>query len=119
VRSYVDLDAPDFERFPALARAGGFEAVLEAGETLYMPAGWWHEFHYLDAGMGVSLRAASPRRRDRLQGLTKLLFASPVDRFANRCAPRWWYRWKCEQAQRRGAALLAACAAAGERETTA
>ena len=107
VRSYVNLDAPDFERYPALARARGYEIVLQAGETLYMPSGWWHEFHYLDAGMGVSLRAPSPRRRERLQGLGNLLLASPVDRLANRCAPERWYRWKTRRAARNGDALLA------------
>ena len=106
VRSYVDLDAPDFERYPALARARGFEVVLRAGETLYMPSGWWHEFHYLDAGIGVSLRAPSPRRRERLQGLGNLLFASPFDRLANRCAPHRWYRWKTRRAARNGNELL-------------
>jgi hypothetical protein len=107
VRSYVDLDAPDFQRYPALARARGFEIVLQPGETLYMPSGWWHEFHYLEAGMGVSLRAPSPLGRERLRGLGNLLFASPVDRLANRCAPERWYRWKTRRAARNGKALLA------------
>jgi len=103
VRSYVDLEAPDFQRFPALRRAQGYEVELQAGQTLYMPAGWWHEFHYLEAGMGVSLRAASPRWRERLAGVRNLLVASPLDRLANRCAPQRWYRWKSGQAARRAA----------------
>jgi hypothetical protein len=72
-----------------------------------MPSGWWHEFHYLDAGMGVSLRAPSPRRHERLKGLGNLLLTSPVDRLANRCAPERWYRWKSRRAARNGDALLA------------
>jgi hypothetical protein len=100
VRSYVDLDRPDLERFPALGHARGYEVVLEAGQTLYMPAGWWHEFHYLEAGIGVSLRAPSPRRVDRLAGAGKLLLASPLDRLANRIAPQRWYRWKVRTADR-------------------
>lgn len=111
VRSYVDLDAPDFERFPALALASGYEAVLEPGQTLYMPAGWWHEFHYLEAGMGVSLRAPSPRRRERVRGVINLLSVSPADRVANRLAPHWWYRWKSRRAARRAGLYLAASTA--------
>jgi len=107
VRSYLDLDAPDKDRFPALDRTQGYEVVLEPGQTLYMPAGWWHEFHYLDAGMGVSLRAPSPRWGDRAQGLFSLLVLSPIDRIANRCAPQRWYAWKSRWADRRAAALLA------------
>lgn len=100
VRSYVDLDKPDFERFPAFSHARGYEVILEAGQTLYMPAGWWHEFHYLEAGIGVSLRATSPRWSDRIAGAAGLLLASPLDRLANHLAPQQWYRWKCRSADR-------------------
>lgn len=100
VRSYVDLDALDVDRFPALAFARGYEVVLGPGQTLYMPAGWWHEFHYLEAGMGVSLRAPSPRWTDRVRGAANLLLASPLDRLANRCAPERWYAWKTRRADR-------------------
>lgn len=100
VRSYVDLDTPELERFPALRYARGYEVILEAGQTLYMPAGWWHEFHYLEAGIGVSLRAPSPRWVDRLTGAGTLLLTSPLDRLANRIAPQQWYRWKGRIAQR-------------------
>lgn len=111
VRSYVDLDKPDFNRFPAMTRAEGYEVVLEPGQTLYMPSGWWHEFHYLDAGMGVSLRAPSPRWADRAQGLLNLLFSSPIDRVANRCAPQRWYSWKIRRADRLAAAFVASVSA--------
>ncbi|MEM9314846.1 MAG: cupin-like domain-containing protein [Pseudomonadota bacterium] len=108
VRSYIDLDAPDFGRFPALRGAQAFEVVLEAGQTLYMPSGWWHEFHYLDAGIGVSLRASSPRWTERLQGALNLLVASPLDRVANRLAPKRWFDWKTKRADQRAEALESA-----------
>jgi hypothetical protein len=107
VRSYVDLDAPDLGRFPALGHVRGYEVILEAGQTLYMPAGWWHEFHYLEAGIGVSLRAPSPRWGDRLAGAGKLLLASPLDRLANHLAPQQWYRWKLGSADRAAARHVA------------
>jgi beta-galactosidase GanA len=113
VRSYVDLDTPDLNRFPALAHARGFEVVLEPGQALYMPPGWWHEFHYLEAGMGVSLRAAPDGLRLRARSARNLLITSPLDRLANRLAAGAWYRWKCRRAARRAAALGAAGAAAG------
>jgi len=110
VRSYVDLDTPDFTRFPALAHFTGFEVVLAPGQALYMPPGWWHEFHYLEAGMGVSLRAAPTRLRLRACSACSLLVTSPLDRLANRLAPQAWYRWKCRSAVRRAEALIATTA---------
>ncbi len=101
VRSYVDLDDPDLASWPALARVRGHEVVLEPGQTLYMPPGWWHEFHYLDAGIGVSLRAPGAGVSRHLQGLANLLVLSPIDRVANRVAGQRWFAWKSQKARRR------------------
>ena len=57
VRSYANLDSPDLDAHPALSQARGYEVELQPGQTLFMPSGYWHEFHYLDAGFGLSLRA--------------------------------------------------------------
>jgi hypothetical protein len=38
----ADPDAPDLSRFPAVACAQGVEAILEAGDVLWLPAYWWH-----------------------------------------------------------------------------
>ena len=107
VRSYVSLDGPIAQEHAALAHATGYEVVLEPGQTLYMPAGWWHEFHYLEAGMGVSLRASSPLWSDRLLGVFNLLVASPFDRLANLCAPARWFDWKVRRAEHKAAQFKA------------
>ena len=101
VRSYVDLDEPDFDRFPALADARGSEVILEPGQTLFLPSGCWHEFHYLDPGFGVSLRASSPRLGMRLRGAANLLTLSPLDRLGNKLAPKSWFSWKQQRADAR------------------
>eukprot|EP00747_Dinoflagellata_sp_TGD_P068212 gnl/TRDRNA2_/TRDRNA2_155612_c0_seq1.p1 gnl/TRDRNA2_/TRDRNA2_155612_c0~~gnl/TRDRNA2_/TRDRNA2_155612_c0_seq1.p1 ORF type:complete len:712 (-),score=125.06 gnl/TRDRNA2_/TRDRNA2_155612_c0_seq1:76-2154(-) len=43
----VDLEAPDFSRFPRLAGARCVEAVLGPGDALVIPAGWWHHVQSL------------------------------------------------------------------------
>ena len=101
VRSYVDLDQPDYAAHPKLATAQGYELTLAPGESLYMPPGYWHEFNYLDAGFGISLRAAPPDLSHRLEGALNLLLRSPVDRIGNRLAGRRWFDWKTRQAARR------------------
>lgn len=107
VRSYVDLDTPDFIAWPGLARARGYELVLEPGQTLFMPPGWWHEFHYLEPGIGVSLRTPAPRLGLRLRGAANLLAVSPTDRIANRLLGQRWFSWKQRQAVRRAQQLQA------------
>ena len=51
VVTMVDIDAPDFERFPRLrdALAVAEVAELEPGDALYYPAMWWHQVNALEA----------------------------------------------------------------------
>jgi len=108
VRSYVNLDQPDFAAHPALKCARGYEVVVEPGQALFMPSGYWHEFHYLDAGFGLSLRAGSLRLRDRARGVANLLAVSPLDRLGNMIAAEGWFDWKRRKADARARAYMRA-----------
>ncbi|KAL1519642.1 hypothetical protein AB1Y20_023153 [Prymnesium parvum] len=58
-RSQVDLDDPaSLDRFPRLSEARGSEVILRPGQTLFLPAYWWHEVTSLepsDSGLNVSV----------------------------------------------------------------
>jgi hypothetical protein len=45
-----DLDDPDLDlaTYPALAGATLYDVVLEPGEILFVPLGWWHQVRALD-----------------------------------------------------------------------
>lgn len=55
--NYYQEGKLDFEKFPALKLAEGYDFILEPGDTLFMPAGYWHHMEYLDSGFAMSLRA--------------------------------------------------------------
>jgi hypothetical protein len=38
----VDVDNPDLTRYPLFAQAKPIRIVLHAGESVFMPCGWWH-----------------------------------------------------------------------------
>ena len=38
----VDIDRPDLERFPGFAALQHRDCVLEVGDLLFIPCGWWH-----------------------------------------------------------------------------
>jgi ribosomal protein L16 Arg81 hydroxylase len=54
VYSDVDILEPDIVRFPLFAHAHPIELVLEPGETLFVPVGWWHHVESLDLSISVS-----------------------------------------------------------------
>ncbi len=53
----------DYERFPALRLAKGYELILDHGETLFMPAGYWHHMEYIDSGFAMSLQGPPTRNQ--------------------------------------------------------
>ncbi len=106
VRSYVNLDGPNYSDYPGLQAARGYELVVEAGQSLFIPSAYWHEVLYLDAGFGVSLRAANQTLKGRLAGMFNLLALSPVDRISNKLAAESWFNWKQRKANARGRALI-------------
>jgi hypothetical protein len=49
--SLVDIQNPDFERFPnfKFALDNGFEAELEPGDAIFIPSPWWHSVESLES----------------------------------------------------------------------
>lgn len=54
-----DLMNPDLDRFPLVAHAKGFRFTLSPGETLFVPAGWWHTARVMTTSITVSINSAS------------------------------------------------------------
>ncbi|NPC84086.1 cupin-like domain-containing protein [Pyxidicoccus fallax] len=52
--SHVDAGKPDLERFPLYGEANVVEAVVEPGELLFIPVGWWHWVRALDVSASVT-----------------------------------------------------------------
>lgn len=51
----MDIDAPDLVTFPKFSQASRWEATLEAGEVLYIPALWFHNVTALEFGVAVNV----------------------------------------------------------------
>lgn len=92
---YYEQDGmPDYERFPALRLANGLDFILEPGDTLFMPAGYWHHMEYLDSGFAMSLRAMQPSLTGKLKGAWSLIGMRNIDTIMKKTAPKWWYARK-------------------------
>ncbi|HEY0731495.1 MAG TPA: cupin-like domain-containing protein, partial [Chitinophagaceae bacterium] len=91
---YQQNGSPDYEKFPALRLAEGFDFVLEPGDTLFMPAGYWHHMEYLESGFAMSLRALQPSLGGKLKGVWNLFGMRSIDTMMKKTAPKWWYENK-------------------------
>ncbi len=89
----------DYEAFPAVKLAKGYEVVLEHGDTLFMPAGYWHHMEYIDGGFAMSLRALQSSLGGKLTGLWKLFGMRNIDTLMKKTSPKWWYNRKRRKLQ--------------------
>ncbi len=88
---------PDYEKFPALKYAKGYEIILEHGDTLFMPAGYWHHMEYLDSGFAMSLRALQSSIGGKAKGAWNLFGMRSIDTVMKKAAPKWWYHYKIKK----------------------
>jgi Cupin-like domain len=54
VFSEVDLENPDYEKYPLFKQANVVEAILEPGEIIFVPVGWWHQVKSIDVSISLS-----------------------------------------------------------------
>lgn len=86
----------DLVKFPALKLARGYEVILDHGDTLFMPAGYWHHMEYLDSGFAMSLRALQSSLSGKLKGAWYLMGMRHIDTLMKKTAPEWWFNRKKE-----------------------
>ncbi|WEK36709.1 MAG: cupin-like domain-containing protein [Candidatus Pseudobacter hemicellulosilyticus] len=94
---YLESGKLDYQQYPAVKLAQGYEVVLNHGDTLFMPAGYWHHMEYLDSGFAMSLRALQNSVGGKLKGAWNLFGMRGIDTLMKRTAPRWWYDYKREK----------------------
>jgi hypothetical protein len=54
IGSPFDPEAPDFDQFPLARQATMIECIMQAGELLYVPAGWYHQVRALSFSLSAN-----------------------------------------------------------------
>jgi hypothetical protein len=102
----IDVNQPDFEQYPGLRYVEGLDFTLKAGETLFMPAGWWHHIEYKTAGMGFAMRSLSPYFKDRMRGLLQVGLLTHLDDLLRWSFKDKWFQYKKQLAQKRATTAI-------------
>jgi len=89
------------EEFPGIKYLEGYEAVIHPGETLYMPAGWWHYIQYETEGYSISVRALANSISEKLKGARNLFITRHFDNTMRKIFKEHWFKYKINTAKRR------------------
>ncbi|AIM38864.1 JmjC [Sphingobacterium sp. ML3W] len=87
--------------YPGLKFIEGYEAVINPGDTLYMPAGWWHYIQYDTEGYSISVRALANTFSEKLLGARNLFITRYFDDAMRRVFKKKWLDFKIEMAKKR------------------
>ena len=90
----IDLDIPDFEKYPGLKHLNGLEANMEHGDALYMPSGYWHYIKYLDGSFSLTIRAFSRRPKTFTKMLYNVFFMRAYDNVMRKWKGQKWLDYK-------------------------
>ena len=88
-----------------LAAMGAEVVMLEPGETLFIPRGYWHNIEYTDGGYSIALRSFDSVLK-RMQGIASITKNYAVDRLMNRIMGQGWYEMKVRIAAKRAEEVL-------------
>ena len=99
--SLIDLDKPDYKKYPALQFVKGYDFIIEPGDSVFMPSGYWHYMTYLDSGFSVSYRKISPSFSILANGFLNLCVYLPIDKLLNKVLGTKWLETKKQIAERR------------------
>jgi ribosomal protein L16 Arg81 hydroxylase len=54
VFSKVDCENPDYQKYPLFKNVQIIEEVLQPGEVIFVPVGWWHQVKALNTSISLS-----------------------------------------------------------------
>lgn len=90
----IDMDNPDFEKYPTLQLAEGMHAEMKHGEALYMPSGYWHYITYESGGFSITLRAFPRKAKQFTEFVTNILFMRTFENLMRRTIGQRWVDYK-------------------------
>lgn len=105
--SLIDLDHPDYKKYPGLKYIEGYECILEPGDSLFMPSGYWHYITYVDGGFSVSYRKMAYSLSAKIRGLLNVAVFMPFDKLMNRLFGKAWLARKERIAEMRADKAIA------------
>ncbi len=83
------IDA-DFKRYPVLKNIQAEVAVLEHGDALFIPSGYWHYIIYDDIGFSMTLRSLPSKLTQRINLLKNIFITRTIDGIMRKLVGQRW-----------------------------
>ena len=86
----IDIESPDYKRFPALKYLEGYSTELSHGDALYIPPGYWHYIVYDEISFSLSLRAFPRHPKALISMIYNILVIRTVEGLMRKVVGQSW-----------------------------
>jgi len=86
----IDIESPDYKRFPALQYLEGYSTELSHGDALYIPPGYWHYIVYDEISFSLSLRAFPRHPKALISMIYNILVIRTVEGLMRKVVGQSW-----------------------------
>lgn len=86
----IDVENPDYRRFPALQFLQGSVTELNHGDVLYIPPGYWHYIVYEEIGFSMALRAFPRKPKTFAHMLSNLVVIRTIEGLMRKFVGQTW-----------------------------
>jgi len=93
----INLRDPDYRNYPGVQYLQGLKCTLKKGDTLYIPAGYWHYIQYTTGGYSVSYRSLPASFFQKLIGFRNIFITRKFDNLMRRILKEKWFYYKLER----------------------
>ena len=96
----MNLFDPKEKEYPALKNIRAYRVMLEHGDTIFIPSGYWHQMTYVDASLSIGFRKWHRNPLVTFKtGLVRLT-QIPFDKSLSLIFGKYWFNWKVNQTKR-------------------
>lgn len=96
----VNLFDPKENEFPALKNIHAYRVMLEHGDTIFIPSGYWQQMTYVDASLSIGFRKWNPSPLISVKTGILRMAQIPFDKILGLILGKAWFNWKVNQTKR-------------------
>ncbi len=98
--SHLNMANPSFEDTPTYPFLEAMETTIECGDTLYIPARYWHFIEYETSGFSLAIRSLNASNWELVKGAFLVIVTTPFDTMMSKLFPDKWPKFKLKKAKK-------------------
>ncbi|MFM7661434.1 MAG: cupin-like domain-containing protein [Bacteroidota bacterium] len=98
--SHLNISSEEFKTIPSYPLLEALTGKIECGDTLFMPANFWHFIEYETGGFSLALRSLNQSNLKVIMGGIVVFGYTNMDKLLGKISPNKWAQFKLKSANK-------------------